>query len=170
MVQVLLNWQRFTIACLGQFSSPWNSCHETDSSPGSVLCRGEIPYQVLFFPLLLRKRVCCSSAPAQVGRGSAWQGPHRVKHAWFVQVLSFQLHFCGCRFSEEKYSLCYFLEFVKNHMIFSSSCLGLKSQLFASGHSVFKRLSSSWTLGLGRALNPPPAPVSLTKSSFKIFR
>lgn len=169
MVQVSLNWQRFAIACLAQFSSPWNSRHETDFSPGSVLCQGWNSISSAIFPTSFKKKSHLQFCTSLSGPRFGTAGPAWVKHARFVPVLSSQLHFCGCCFSEEKYSLCYFHEFVKNQIIFSSSHLGSKSQLFASGHLVFKRLSSSRTLGLGRALNPPPAPVSSTKLSFKIF-
>lgn len=131
--------------------------------------RGDIPHQVLFFPTSFKKKSLLQFCTSLSGPKSGTAGPAWVKHAWFVQVLSSQLRFCGCCFSEEKYSLCYFHEFVKNHILSSSSCLGLKSQLFASGHLVFERLSSSRILGLRRALNTPPAPARWTKSPFKIF-
>lgn len=131
--------------------------------------RGDNPYQVLFFPTSFKKKSLLQFLTSLSGPRSGTAGPARVKHAWFVQVLSSQLRFCSCCFSEEKYSFCYFHEFAKNHILFSSSRLGLKSQRFASGYLVFERLSSSRTLGLRRALNPPPAPASWTKSPFKIF-
>lgn len=143
---------------------------------------GEIPYQVAFPSLLLSKRVsssCPSARGGWVRRSQSLNGSKLLYLPCGLLVHSspcFLLYFCDCCVSEEKESLCDCHEFMKNHIPFSFSHLGFKSQakqLFAWGYWVFQWLRCSRTFCLVGALNSTTNTSqwawTLTNVSFQIF-
>ena len=133
LVQVSPNWQGFTILCLAQLSSPCDFCYKTDSFPVSALCLGwdSLSSGISLTPNTFKKKSLFQFSINLSGLRLGTPSAEWVKHSFLplgsslLKVLSSQLHFRDCCFSEEKYALCYFHEIMKNHIIFLLSHLSL---------------------------------------------